>query len=314
MRTGLSYMGHHNPRHMETDLKDIKSLGCDDVLLAAQENDFVHMTGKLDYFPGLAQKHGIRPLVIFWGALNCFGGGRSSQFLLEVPQAHQVEKDGTHNPSGCYNNPDCIEYVKGMIDRVATCGFKGYFIDEPSIIKCFCPSCKELFDGMYQGDLHETDAHKEMYFRKKSVVRYVCLISDYVKTKHPDMETLCCMMPSDRQIWEDVALIDSLDNLGTDIYWVNNNKDVKQMRPLIKDLTKLCTQHRKQNHQWLQAWGVKKGKEQRIIDQGNILVDENPDALYVWAYQAQIGTAETCEDPQTAWTAACEILKKAKQI
>lgn len=312
MRTGLSYMGHHNPKHMQTDLEDIKSLGCDDVFLAAQENDFVYMRGKLDFFPKIAKDNGLTAWVIFWGALNYFGGGKSSQFLLENPDAHQVGKDGSYIPNGCYNNPDSVLHIKGMIDRIAEAGFDGYFIDEPSITQCYCPLCQELYASMHRGNLLEVDSTKEQFFRKKSIVRYVCLLSDYIKIRHPQLQTMCCMLPQDKSLWEDIARIDSVDNLGTDIYWVNEQTDVEKMRPLVQDMAALCKKNKKFHHQWLQAWGVKKSMEHRIIEQGEILLNEKPDAIYAWAYQGQIGTSESCQDPQSSWAAACEILRKAK--
>ncbi|MCG2712764.1 MAG: hypothetical protein L6416_10655 [Candidatus Omnitrophica bacterium] len=313
MRTGVSYLGHYNPKYMQMDLKEIKALGCDDVFLAAQENDFVYMRGKVDFFPKIAKDNGLTAWAIFWGALNYFGGGKSSQFLLENPRAHQVLKDGAYNPGGCYNNPDCIAYIKEMIDRISEAGFDGYFIDEPSITPCYCPSCLELYESMHGGNLLEVDSEKEQFFRKKCVVRYVCLLSDYIKIRHPQMRTMCCIMPQDKILWGDIARIDSLDNLGTDIYWVNEDIDVEQMSGLIKEMSSLCAKNNKKHHQWLQCWGVKKGKEQRIIDSGNAFLRENPDALYVWAYNGQLGTSEACEDPNAAWKAACEILRKAKK-
>jgi hypothetical protein len=33
LRTGVAYLGHHNPRHLRADLEAIHALGCDDVLL-----------------------------------------------------------------------------------------------------------------------------------------------------------------------------------------------------------------------------------------------------------------------------------------
>ncbi|MFH1093106.1 MAG: hypothetical protein V1739_02990 [Candidatus Omnitrophota bacterium] len=314
MRTGVSYMGHHNPRHVEIDLKDIKSVGCDDVLLGAQENDFVYMTGKLDFFSKLAEEQGLRPLAIFWGAVNYFGGGRSSQFLLNNPKAHQVNQDGSYNPAGCYNNPDVVRYIKDMIDRIAGLGFAGYFIDEPSPINCFCAACAELFSRHYNSSLHQAERNIRQEFRRKCVCIYIREISEYIKSHYPDMETLCCIMPHDKMLWQDAAQIKAIDDLGTDIYWVNNDTNVEQMRPLIRDISNACTMHNKKHHQWLQCWGVQKGKEHRIKEQGEILLDTNPDALYVWAYQGQIGTSESCDDPQAAWDAACEILRKAKKI
>jgi hypothetical protein len=313
MRTGVSYLGHHNPRHMKADMDELRGLGCDDVLLAAQENDFIYMPGKLDFLPEIARERGLRPLVVFWGVLNLFGGGRSSQFLLEYPQAHQVRRDGTYHSSGCYNIPEAVAHIKSMIDRISERGFEGYFIDEPSLLDCFCPSCRQLYHDMHTGDLFAADEEKMLHFRKLCVGRYICLLSDYIKTRHPQMETLCCLMPGDRAVWEQVARIDSLDNLGTDIYWANEDTPVEQMRPLVRDMAQLCKKNRKQHHEWLQAWGVRKGREARILAQGEILISEKPDALYVWAYEGQIGTSESCEDPAAAWKAACEILRRAKR-
>ena len=314
MRTGLSYMGHHNPKHMQIDLEDIKALGCDDVFLAAQENDFIYMQGKVNFFPKLTEDNGLTPWAIFWGALNYLGGGKSSQFLLDNPHAHQVNKDGSYNPSGCYNNPDCLVYIKTLIDKIALVGFKGYFIDEPSVIQCYCPACQDLYASMHRGNLFTASLEEEQFFRRKSIVRYVCLLSDYIRLNYPELKTMCCLMPRDETLWEDIAKIDTLDSLGTDIYWVNELTDVQQMRPLIKEMAGLCKANKKTHHQWLQAWGVESGKESRIIEQGNILLGENPDAIYAWAYQGQIGISETCEDPEKSWAAVCEILRKAKGV
>ena len=96
MRTGVSYLGALQPRHLRTDLEEMRDLRLDDVFLAMQENDFIHYPGKLRYTAEIAHDLGIRPLAIFWGALNLFGGGRSSQFLLEHPEGHQVGRDGSY--------------------------------------------------------------------------------------------------------------------------------------------------------------------------------------------------------------------------
>jgi hypothetical protein len=313
MRTGCSYMGHHNPRHMATDLKDMHRLGCDDVLLAAQENDFVHMTGKLTFLPPIARDLGLRPLAIFWGALNLFGGGRSSQFLLEHPECHQVNANGAWSPQGCYNNPACVARIKQMIDRVAELGFQGYFVDEPSPLNCYCPSCRELFGRWYGGDLRSSAGDRLQQFRQRCVLEYVRAIAAYLKQAHPAMESQCCVMPSDQALWAEMSAIPELDNLGTDIYWCNNDRDVEEMAPLVRELAGLCKAAGKKHHQWLQVWDVRRGNERRILEQGRILLREKPDALYLWAYAAQIGTSESCDDPRRAWANGRRILKMAKE-
>ena len=313
MRTGVSYMGHHNPKHLATDLQDMKSLGCKDVLVAAQENDFVHMTGKLTFLPGIAADLGIRPIAIFWGALNLFGGGTSSQFLLEYPIGHQVRKNGTWNPSGCYNNPLCVERIQEMIDRIAELGFAGYFIDEPTPIDCYCESCRALFYEWQGSDLTAAGDEALRSFRAECVLHYVRTIAGYTKSNHPQVETMCCLMPCDQDLWRRAAEIDGLDNLGTDIYWANSDNDVEEMTPIVRDLAGVCEANGKKHHEWLQCWKVKAGNEQRVADQGRILVRERPGGLYIWAYEGQVGTTEACDDPAAAWSRARQVLELAKE-
>jgi hypothetical protein len=306
-------MGHHNPKHIETDIREMRRLDVDDVLVAMQENDFTHFTGKVEFTPRIAKDYGVRPIAIFWGALNLFGGGRSSQFLLEHPEGFQVGLDGSHRPGGCYVNPICIARIEEMIDIIAEQGFEGYFVDEPTPLRdCYCPSCRAKFASWYHASLTEASAEVREAFRQRCVIDYVETIADYCKTNHPHLETMCCVMPRDQAMWEDIGRLKSLDNLGTDIYWVNNDRPVEEMKPLIQDLDAICQRQHKVHHEWLQTWKVAAGKEARILEQGRILVEAQPDALYIWAWEGQVGTTESCDNPVLAWSKACEVLASAK--
>ena len=314
MKLGVSYMGHHNPKHLKTDLEEMKQLRLDDVLVAAQENDFVHFTGKLEFTPPMAKDLGIRPVAIFWGALNLFGGGRSSQFLLDHSDSFQVAKDGSHRDRGCYMNAACRRRIEEMIDTVCEHGFEGYFVDEPCpLTECFCPSCRATFEEWYQADLMTADEATARAYRERCVIDYVAGIANYCQKNHPDLETMCCLTPKDKSMWEAASKIDALDNLGTDIYWVNEDHDVEGMAPLLRDMAAVCKKSGKIHHEWLQCWQVKEGREQRVLDQGKILVRERPDSLYVWAWEGQIGTTETCHDPEKAWSLAREVFRLAKE-
>ena len=314
MKTGVSYIGHYNPKHIRADIEEMCRLGLDDVLVGIQENDFVYFPGKLDFTPQIAREKGLRPVAIFWGALNLFGGGRSSQFLLEHPECFQVAEDGSHRPGGCYVNPVCVARIEEMIDRAVEAGFEGYFVDEPTPLReCFCLSCRERFEEWYGGDLAGVSEAQQDEFRQRCVVDYTRRISDYCRANHPDLETMCCIMPVDESVWEAAAGIGSLDNLGTDLYWVNNDRDVEEMRPILRGLDGICKKQGKIHHEWLQCWHAKRGTEDRILQQGRVLIEEKPDALYVWAWEAQIGTAETCDDPEKAWSKAREVFRLAKE-
>jgi len=313
MRTGVSYMGHYNPRYIETDLREIKDTGCDDVLLAGQENDFKTFTGKIEFTPKIAKDLGLRPIAIFWGVLNAFGGGRDSYFLIEHPEAHQIRKDGSVRKWACYVNPLCPGKIREMIDRIAELGYEGYFIDEPMRQDCFCQSCRALFsEWSGGGELHETDEETNPAFRRYCVLRYVREITKYVKDNYPHMETQCCIMPKDRDLWSDAAAMSTLDNLGTDYYWINDDsKDPEMLVPRIRKLAEICKAHGKKHHQWLQCWKIEAGKEQRVVEHGKVFIAQRPDCVYVWAFRGQLGTCESCENPQLAWSRAQEVLHMA---
>ena len=315
MRTGVSYLGHHNPKHLTVDLQDMVALQLDDVLLAAQENDFIYFPGKLKFTPQLAREYGLRPMAIIWGALNLFGGGRASQFLLENPAGFQVGQGGQHRPAGCYVNPLCLAYIQELIDQIAEFGFAGYFVDEPKPLHdCFCAACQARFEAWYGGSLLEAAAAQQAAFRQRCVLDYIQTIADYCRANHPQLETSCCLMPQEQAIWAEAAKIATLDNLGTDIYWINNDRDVNDMRPIVRDMAATCREYGKVHHQWLQCWHGNLGQEHRVFDMGEVLVQEQPDALYVWAWEGQIGTAESCADPARAWAEAARVLALAKEI
>lgn len=314
MITGVSYMGHHNPRHLRADFIAMRQLELDDAFLCLQENDFRNFPGKVQFGAQIAEGEGIRPLAIFWGALNLFGGGRSSQYLLENPAGFQRDRSGNPISAGCYVNPNNVAYLQSLIDICVDAGYKGYFIDEPVPLNCYCAACKEQFDALIGGDLQYASPADEQRFRHHCVIHYISTIADYCKANFPHIETFCCLMPSEQSMWAEASAITSLDNIGTDIYWGNNNRDVAEMRPLIADMAQQARIHNKRHHEWLHGWGIKAGNEERIALMGNELIRAKPDALYVWAWEAQIGTYESCDNPERAWAKSVEIIRRAKAV
>jgi hypothetical protein len=311
-RTGVTYLGQPNPRHLRADLEVLAALGCDDVLLAVQEIDFAYFPGKFRALPPIAADLGLRPVALLWGALNLFGGGRSSQFLLDHPKCHQVGPDGSWRAAGCYNHPDCLAHVLALTDRLLGAGFRGYFIDEPPLLDCWCRACDRLFGEWYGQSLRCADAGRVTAFRRRGVTRYVDAVARHVKAGHPEAETFCCVPPEDRALWPEVATLGPLDNVGTDLYWANTGQDVQEVEPLAGELARLCRAAGKRHHQWLQCWGVRAGNESRVAELGRALCDARPDGLYVWAFEGQVGTSEACDDPPHAWAEACAVLRLAK--
>ena len=77
MRTGVAYMGHHNPKHLISDFREMRALQLDEAFVCLQENDFVHFTGKLKFTPQIAREHGVRPIAL--------SGSRSTSLAVGAP-------------------------------------------------------------------------------------------------------------------------------------------------------------------------------------------------------------------------------------
>jgi hypothetical protein len=251
-------------------------------------------------------------LALFWGALNLFGGGRSSQFLLSNPDCFQRDRADNPLAAGCYVNPKNVAHLQSLIDICADVGYAGYFVDEPTPLNCYCPACQEQYDALIGGDLHKATAAGEQRFRHNCVITYIENIAGYCKQRHPQLETFCCLMPSEQAMWGEASAIAALDNIGTDIYWGNNDRSLSEMRPLLAEMQSHARNHGKRHHEWLHGWGIKAGREARIVDLGDELIGAKPDALYVWAWEAQIGTTESCDDPIRAWAASVEVIRRAQ--
>jgi hypothetical protein len=244
--------------------------------------------------------------------LNLFGGGRSSQFLLDHPECRQAGPDSSWRAAGCYNHPDCVAHVQVLIDRLLEAGFRGYFIDEPPLLDCYCRACARLFEEWNGVPLRSADAERVAAFHRRCVTRYVETIASHVKAGHPESETFCCIPPEDRALWPEVTAVGPLDNVGTDLYWANTGRDVREVEPLASELASLCRASGKRHHQWLQCWGVRAGNEPRVGELGRALCDTVPDGLYVWAFEGQVGTSEACDEPEQVWAEACAVLRLAK--
>lgn len=314
MLTGVSYMGHHHPRYLAADFAAMRQLELDDVFLCLQENDFRYYTGKVKFAPELAQATGLRPLAILWGALNLFGGGRASQHLLENPDGHQQDRAGNPLPAGCYVNEKNVAHIQSLITVCAEVGYAGYFVDEPVPLNCYCEACRTQYDLLIGGDLVHAAPADEQRFRHHCVLTYIKTMATYCKTNHPQLETFCCLMPSEQAMWAEASALDALDNIGTDIYWGNNDRNLAEMRPLLTEIDTLARANGKRHHEWLHGWGIKAGREPRIIQMGDEIIHSRPDALYVWAWEGQIGMSESCDDPLRAWAAVTEVIKRAQDI
>lgn len=309
-RLGCTCMGVADPDQIGRNFDELCSIGCSDVLLAAVEFDLKYMPGKVDFFAAEARRRKLRAIAIPWGVLNLFGGGRSSQFLHDHPEGYQRDAAGALLPGGCYTNPACRDEVLRIFERFVEAGFEGFFLDEPTATECFCEHCRAQFAAWFPGaDIERMDEQAARAFRSRQAMDYVRDVSARSKATHREVTIQCCLMPTDQSMWQPAGEIETLDDLGTDVYWANEDRDYAEATELVGQLGAICRSGGKAHHEWLQCWGVEAGREKFIRPLGEAILAGSPDALYAWALHGQVGTVEGCADPRRAWAEVCDLFR-----
>ncbi len=316
---GTAYMGSHTPDTLKRELEDIRRAGFDQVIISCQENDYIHFPGKIQYAPKIAHDLGLKILVNLWGYANAFGGGRISRLVADEPEVRVVGPDGSPRPldqadgtklqPGCPNHPRVVSRALEFVMQSIDAGVDGFFWDEPTKFDCYCSACKRIYMERAGEEITATSPEKLAEFRRHSVYRWIDAMSRLVKERDRKLITSTCVMPSDRDSWEDVPKCEWLDSLGTDTYWMMERKPIEWMREPCAKLVDIARKGGKSPHLWLQCWKIEGGREREIIDAARELEAAQPDAIYVWAYKGQMGTSETCVDAEQAWNCALEGLR-----
>ena len=304
MNLGVSYIPEHLPHHIEDDLRAMADIGCNEVLFALQENTINSVNGSLVHGARLASEIGLKPQAVFWGFVNTFGGGRNSDFMLINPDVWRVNADGTRIPKACLNNPKVIAEFQRLTKVSFENGFKGIFVDEPEQPNCFCPLCKSEFRKYSDVELENAVGTPEYTaFQYRMLGDYVRNVCDAVKEIDKSLKTITCVLPDDQGAWDVVPSIESLDDFGTDPYWLLMGGQMSiehavSRAQLAKDISR---QHGKESHVWLNCWAIPSGVEEEIYEGGKKLAEVGCDSFYTWSFMGGLGTTEVCADPAKAW-------------
>ncbi len=315
MKIGASYIPPHQPLHIESDMKYMKGIGCDQVLFALQENHIQWLNGSVRFGPQIAKDYGMFVRAVLWGYANTSGGGRSSRVMLENPDMWRCDVDGKPymggypNPRACHNNPKTVSFFGDYIEQCREYGFESIMIDEPTVQDCFCGHCREKFYDAYKMDIEksrQSDEYKR--FQYDTVLEFVIKSCKAVKAADASLQCGLCLMPSDRDKFDDMVKIDELDVFGTDPYWLRpiNKLTFEDAIWVSKRARKLADDNNKLFELYLGCFGISSGLEEKIYSGSKILIEEGcPDMVTAWSFRGGIGLAdlssEECDNPQLAW-------------
>ena len=308
MRFGCAYYGSHFESHLSVDLREIKQVGCDDVVITLSENDMSYFPGKVRLAPEIAKKVGLRLFAVPWGFGNLFGGGTISKFVLDFPESLQIDSKGKIVGMGCYNNEIFKDNYRKYILEVGELGYDGILVDEPTSIDCYCSACKEKYRLFCNKELQfaNRDVEKNEEFRKECVVSFVKEMADFVKNE-TNLITQIAMSPHDFEIWNRVADIPSIDIFGVDPYWLVENSKAHKPRTLdwfiekSEKAVEISKITQKQSLIWINCWHIPAGREEEIYEGVAKVKQIEPDMIYAWSYKGGLGTYEACDNPLKAW-------------
>jgi len=313
MELGVSYIPAHLPEHIKTDMHHLAEMGCTEVLFALQENHLHILTGALRFGAPIAKAQGLRPYTVIWGFANTFGGGRISKLMLDGTELWCQTEESIPYAQACLNNPKLAER---FVELVALCrdhGYEGIFVDEPTKQECFCPHCREAFAAFAERDLTASQGTPEYAaFRARTVRDYTAAVCQRVKELDPQLMTITCVMPHDRDTWANVAAIPDLDVFGTDPYWLvsEGRMTLEQAVADAAEVKQICTEQGKRSQVWLNCWRIPAGREEEIYTGGRALAEVGCDSLYTWSYRGGLGTNEECDDPQRAWASVVRLYRE----
>ena len=312
MDLGVSYIPAHLPEHIDVDMRRLAAIGCTEVLFALQENHIYNLTGALRFGAEIAKAQGLRPYVVVWGFANTFGGGRISRLMLDDPELWCWAEDRTPYARACLNNPKLPER---FLETCALCrdhGYEGVFVDEPTKQECFCPHCQEAFAEVTGRELNDSKGTPSYAaFRASAVRDYTAEVCRRVKELDPQLKTITCVMPCDRDTWVDVVAIPDLDVFGTDPYWLLSERmTVEQAVADAVEVNQLCATQGKSSQIWLNAWRIPAGREEEVYTGGRALAEVGCDSLYTWSFRGGLGTNEESDDPAKTWASVERLYRE----
>jgi hypothetical protein len=278
IKTGISYFGVRNPKHVATDIDDMKSHGVTFVVHTFSENDHQYYLETMKEIVTITREKGMEVYLDPWGVGRVFGGEAYSRFVMFNRRARQILSDGIEAPAACPNHPQFVSYMEEWIEAVHYTGANGIFWDEPHFFRpweiperrdtwsCKCDICRGLFYREFGYEMPEDENGDVRSFKRMSLKKFLFHLSKYSKEK--GLSNILCLLPDlERDLeWEEFFSIEHIDTVGTDPYWRHIKEgDFEDYIGKFSQLVhRLSNKYGKEGQIWIQAFDIKGGEEWKI--------------------------------------------------
>lgn len=330
LHLGAAYHGNRMLSHVRDDMRNMVQNGMDTVIHMFSHNDVDRHKNIMKEIFHISMEYGLDVWVDNWG----LGGppGDKSHFLSYYPGAHQVYSNGDIAPVHvCYNAPEFVQFTKDWIDIVGEAGAKKLFWDEPHLLHdkadgdkperftCCCPRCKKLFEEKYGKPMPTVLTPEVEEFRTWSIANYFKTVSDYAKANGM-YNSICVMLGASGISLENMASIcgiESLDNIGSDPYWLDLHKGYEDVYKYVYEKSKfnmdVCEHFKKDHNLWIQGYRNPIGREEEIIASADAIYDSGARTIFVWGYRGSEGVDYRAESPDASWAATCQAMLRLRE-
>lgn len=299
LKTGFSYFGVRNPKHVRTDMEQMVREGNRLVLHTWSEEDQAYYRDTMGTIIALSKDVGLEVYVNPWAVGRIFGGEAHSELIARIPECRQYFNDGTPAPAACPNHPAVIEYLEAWTRSVCATAVDTLFWDEPHFFfrkgaedmwACSCPSCQTLFLERFGRPLPLQFTEDVKTFREERIEN---LIRRLTGLAHELGKRNCvCLLPdhfnAGTSDWDRIAALPAVDELSTDPYWEqgDSSERVHELYAVYaKRVVETARRHGKVPQVWIKNYRITQEEESHVELATRLSIEAGCENLMAWSWR-----------------------------
>lgn len=325
--TSVSYYGLNYAEHAEKDFEEMKTHGCDTVILAITEFDMDFWFPNINNIVKAAHKVGLRVIADTWGIGKYFGGEQVSLFLQNNVRHRQVSAlTGETLNAACFTSNAFRDYFTGICVKLAQeTEIDGFFWDEPHYAlpranvtvsygagedwSCRCPECKKKFEEYYGYEMPKILNDDVKNFRWREALKTLADCSKTIKEIKPELEITVCVHATCQTYyntelrgydnWDMVAACPYFDVFASTI--VGWDKPKKFFVDITERTVNIAHKYGKEAERWLLGYSTQPEDFSQIDEVVDLYESMGVDRLGTWTYRGGYGTSCAAKDPIKLW-------------
>jgi len=316
---GVAYFGNLFPDRAKEDMKEMIDHGCNSILIAMSEYDWIQWRTNIFKICQIAKDLGFTVYMNLWAWGSVFGGEAPSFFLHNNVDYRQIiSTNGKKVAAACFNTIEFKNYIYNAIKILAEKDFiDGFLWDEPhyyytrpnvDFYTCRCKTCQELFTGIYKKEIPITKTNEVIEFKENTIINFIKHISKKVKEIDPKKKVSLCLVPPPLETgisdWDKCCekLKDVIDVISCTPYWLLYRKSLNYVKKYTEKTVMLAKKYNLESLLWCLAFLVPRKKEYQLKEAIDIFDRYNVDSIFAWSYRGSEGLLHASHNPKEVWS------------